>query len=138
MEASLPHPHDRAEAHPLVLIVDDDSGVRDSLAAVVEAFGFRTATAGNGFEGLEAVGREAPSAVVTDLHMPEMDGFALLTSLHRTAPRIPVIAVSGGASDDHDVLEAAKRMGAVAAFHKPLPVLEMIDLLNTLTVRAAG
>ena len=119
------------DPRPLVLIVDDDLAVRDSLAAVMEAFGFRTRTAGNGIEGLEAVAAEAPSAVITDLQMPKMGGLELITTLRRSRNSIPVIAMSGGD------IEAAKRMGAAAAFHKPLPVFDMIDTLCGLTQRAA-
>lgn len=138
MKSSIALPTATDVARPLVLIVDDDRAVRESLAEVIQAFGFRTRTAGNGFEGLQAVESEAPSAIITDLHMPEMDGFALLAALHSTRAGIPVIAISGGASKDYDFLDAAKQMGAVATFHKPLPVLEMIDVIHGLTTQAAA
>jgi CheY-like chemotaxis protein len=138
MKLSKSPPTNRADNLPLVLIVDDDRAVRDSLAEVIEAFGFRTRTANNGFEGLEAIKIEAPAAIITDLHMPDMDGFALLTALHSTGAGIPVIAISGGASKDYDFLNAAKQMGAVATFHKPLPVLEMIDMISGLTATKAA
>jgi len=120
-----------ADTRPLVLIVDDDHAVRDSLAAVMEAFGFRTRTAGNGAEGLEAVAAERPAAIITDLQMPEMGGFELISALRRTKTGIPVIVISG------DDVEAARRTGAAAAFHKPLPVLEVIDTVCGLTQHAA-
>jgi CheY-like chemotaxis protein len=125
------------DRRPLVLIVDDDEAVRDSLAAVMEAFGFRTSTAGNGLEGLTAIGAEAPSAIITDLHMPEMDGFELLTALRCAKTPIPVIVISGGTTRGYDFLGAARRMGAVATFEKPLPVFEMIDTVTGLTRQAA-
>jgi CheY-like chemotaxis protein len=139
MEPNMPKPLDSAQdTRPLVLIVDDDLPVRESLAAVMEAFGFRTRTAGNGIEGLEAIDIETPSAIITDLHMPEMDGFELLTALRHTNTCIPIIAISGGITQGYDFLGAAKRMGAVAAFPKPLPVLEMIDTISGLTARRAA
>jgi len=131
---SLNHP----QAQPLVLIVDDDRAVRESLSAVMEAFGFRTRTAGNGFEGLQALQRETPSAIITDLQMPEMDGFELLSALRRDRSAIPVIAMSGWISEGFDLLGAARRLGAVAAFPKPLPVLEVIDAVSGLTTRRAA
>jgi CheY-like chemotaxis protein len=123
---------------PLVLIIDDDTAVRDSLAAVMEVFGFRTRTAGNGFEGLEAIATEAPSAIITDLHMPEMDGFELLTALRCAKTSIPVVVISGGMTRGYDFLGAETRMGAVAAFQKPLPVFEMMDTITGLTARQAA
>lgn len=120
---------------PLILIVDDDQAVRESLVAVIEAFGFRTRTAGNGAEGMEAVEIETPAAIITDLHMPEMDGFELLTALRVARSRIPVIAISGSVTKGYDFLKAAKHMGAVATFEKPLSVLEVVDTLSALTAQ---
>jgi two-component system response regulator PrrA len=130
MERPTPKPQ-TADTRPLVLIVDDDLAVRESLAMVMEAFGFRARTAMNGAEGLKAVAEESPSAIITDLQMPEMTGLELIAALRRTATGVPVIAMSGG-----DV-EAARHMGAAAAFHKPLPVFEMIEAVQGLTQRAA-
>jgi CheY-like chemotaxis protein len=127
-----------ADTRPLVLIVDDDFAVRDSLAAVIEAFGFRTRTAGNGEEGLQAMTSETPSAIITDLHMPEMDGFELLTALTIANAGIPVIAICGGSTQGYDLLTAARHMGAAAVFHKPLPVLEVVDTINDLTGQRAA
>ena len=139
MKSSMPLVTGGAEDwRPLVLIIDDDTAVRDSLAAVMEAFGFRTRTAGNGFEGLEAIETEAPSAIITDLHMPEMDGFELLTALRCAKTSIPVVVISGGMARGYDFLGAATRMGAVAAFQKPLPVFEMMDTITGLTARQAA
>jgi CheY-like chemotaxis protein len=126
------------ETLPLVLIVDDDGAARDSLAAVIEAFGFRTRTACNGVEGLEMLAAEIPSAIVTDLHMPEMDGFALMDAVHSTRPGIPVIAISGAIATEPDVFSAAKHRGAVATFPKPLAVLEVIDTISGLITRRAA
>ena len=122
---------------PLVLIVDDDPAVRESLAAVIEAFGFRTCTAANGREGLAAVAAEAPSAIITDLHMPEMDGFELMSALRDTRSAIPIIAITGGITKGYDFLAAAKHLGASATFEKPLAVLDVIDTIHDLTAQAA-
>jgi len=127
-------PEKSADTRPLVLIIDDDLAVRESLAAVMEAFGFRTSIAGNGLEGLVAVALEAPSAIITDLQMPRMSGLELITALGHTKTGIPVIAISGSTSTD---LAKARQMGAVAAFHKPLPVFEMIGAISGLTRLAA-
>jgi CheY-like chemotaxis protein len=120
---------------PLVLITDDDADVRDSLAAVMDAFGFRTRTAGNGFEALASIETECPAAIITDLHMPDMDGFELLTALRAAKCAVPVVAISGGVAKGYDFLRAAKRLGAAATFQKPLSVLDVVDTINILTVQ---
>jgi CheY-like chemotaxis protein len=134
MKTSIPAPRGAHDIRPLVLIVDDDISVRDSLAAVMEAFGFRTRTASNGAEALTAVEAEAPSAIITDLQMPQMNGFEMITALRRTKTGIPVIVISGNSATD---IDSARHLGAVAAFNKPVPVFEMIDAVCDLTIRAA-
>lgn len=57
-----------------MLVVDDDSGIRDSLAACLEAEGYRVATAHNGARGLEVLHAERPDLVIVDLNMPVMNG----------------------------------------------------------------
>ena len=116
-----------------MLIIDDDFAVRDSLAAVIESYGFRASTAANGIEGLQALDIEIPAAIITDLHMPDMDGFELLSTLIVGQAGIPVIAISGGAFRGYDLLTAAKHMGAAATFQKPLPVPAVIDAIASLT-----
>jgi CheY-like chemotaxis protein len=123
------------DLRPLVLIIDDDAAMRDSLAAVIEAFGFRTHAAVNGFKGLQAIATLAPAAIITDIHMPDMDGFELLTALRNASTDNPVIAISGGVAKGYDFQSAATKMGAVAAFQKPLPVFEMVDTISRLMAR---
>jgi len=138
MASTVPSLSVEADRAPLILIVDDDTAVRESLAAAMEAFGFRANMAANGLEGLQSVEAESPAAIVTDLHMPEMDGFELLTALRGSKSSIPVIVISGGMGQGFDFLSAARRMGAAAVFEKPFHVREMIDAINGLTARAAA
>ncbi len=126
------------ERQPLILIVDDDMAMRESLAEVMEAFGFRANTAANGFEGLQSLQADTPAAIITDLHMPEMDGFELLSALRGAKSLIPVIVVSGGTTHGFDFLGTARRMGAAAVFAKPFAVREMIDTISGLTARSAA
>jgi CheY-like chemotaxis protein/anti-sigma regulatory factor (Ser/Thr protein kinase) len=79
-----------------VLVVDDDDAMRDRLAEHLKEAGLEVQMASDGMEGLEMVNREAPDAVVLDLDMPLMDGFAFLDRL-RASPYhtgLPVIVVT--------------------------------------------
>lgn len=86
-----------------VLLVEDSEIFRDTLVAVVGALGAVTREATDGVEALAAVAQELPELVITDLEMPQMDGFALIARL-RAAPatrRLPILVLSGlGSSDD--------------------------------------
>jgi CheY-like chemotaxis protein len=78
-----------------VLVVDDDSAIRDSLALVLQSGGYETTTATNGFDALLQLKRRLPAIVLSDLNMPEMSGFEFLSVVRRRFPQISVIAMSG-------------------------------------------
>ncbi|MGU7780757.1 ATP-binding protein [Burkholderia sp. PU8-34] len=94
-----------------VLVVDDDTTSRASLAAALETLGAQVATAVSGRDALDAVERRAPTVVLSDLAMPDGDGFWLLERLrHRRvgAGRLPVVAVTAhaGQADRNRVIAA--------------------------------
>ena len=78
-----------------VLLVDDDSEMRDGLAAVLAREGLEIVAAGNGKEALDAIESWLPDVIVTDLVMPKMDGFELLHTLHERGLAIPAIVLTG-------------------------------------------
>ena len=76
-----------------VLVVDDKQMMRDSVATTLQRAGYQVVAAGDGAAALGLVARHHPSAVITDLKMPEMDGLELLEKLRRGR------AAAGGADD---------------------------------------
>ena len=82
-------------AKPQIMVVDDDASIRDSLALVLQASGYETVTAINGFDALLQLKRKLPAIVLSDLNMPQMSGFELLSVVRRRFPQILVIAMSG-------------------------------------------
>lgn len=78
-----------------ILVVDDEPAVRDSLIMLLTASGFKVAGAINGFDALLQLKRKVPAIVLSDLNMPQMSGFELLSVLRRRFPQISVIAMSG-------------------------------------------
>src|SRR5205807_3790778 len=75
--------------------VDDEAGVRDSIAMLLRASGYDVSTAVNGFDALLQLKRRLPAIVLSDLNMPQMSGFEFLSVVRRRFPRISVIAMSG-------------------------------------------
>jgi chemotaxis family two-component system sensor histidine kinase/response regulator PixL len=99
-----------------VLLVDDDSGVRRTLARFLGRDGLSVVEADNGQQALRYLqGGGAASVIVLDLRMPVMDGFKFREEQRRdsTLAKIPVIVLSGADSDRFDELQAA------ATFEKP-------------------
>lgn len=78
-----------------ILVVDDDEMVRISCAKVLESKGFEVQTANDGFHALVQLRRAEPNVIISDLRMPNMSGFELLSVVRRRFPHIPVIAISG-------------------------------------------
>src|SRR5215467_14922305 len=78
-----------------VLVVDDDSGVRETLMLLLTAAGYETSAAGNGFEALQEIKKKTPAVLLCDLDMPRMYGLELLSIVRRRFPEIAVIAMSG-------------------------------------------
>jgi len=84
----------------LVMIVDDDEGIRDLLEFVVKKEGFRAATAVDGEDGLSKIQSMMPDIILLDLMLPRYGGFEVLRQLQggETA-RIPIIIITGRYTD---------------------------------------
>jgi CheY-like chemotaxis protein len=113
-----------------ILIIDDESLVRDTLCQYLEAAGHELFVAENGKQGLEVFQSRKPDLVISDVHMPTKEGISTLVELRRISPRAKIILMSGGArSGKTDYLELAQRLGAAAVLRKPFrraPVMELV------------
>lgn len=107
-----------------VLVVDDEPTVRFALAEGLadRRRGIRVATAGSGLEAITVLEAERVDLVLTDLRMPEMDGFELLAHLRRNFAGLPVIVMTALGGSEMETQLA----GAVECFTKPfnVPVLK--------------
>lgn len=83
-----------------LLIVDDEPTTRTLLSQIFLQRGYPVRAAADGFAALEAIRAERPDVLVSDLHMPRMSGFELLSVVRRKIPEIYVIATSGAFSGD--------------------------------------
>lgn len=86
-----------------ILVVDDDQAVRDSLGMVLRAGSYDVSTAMHGFDALLHLKRKLPSVLLSDLNMPQMSGFELLSVVRRRFPQIMVIAMSGAYHSEDSV-----------------------------------
>ena len=78
-----------------IMVVDDDESIRETLALVLQMSGYETVTASNGFDALLQLKRKIPAILLSDLNMPQMSGFELLSVVRRRFPQISVITMSG-------------------------------------------
>jgi two-component system nitrogen regulation response regulator NtrX len=101
-----------------ILVVDDESAIRESLRMTLEFEGYRIEEAASGIEALQIARDRPPDAILLDLRMPEMDGLETLRQLRERGYEMPVLVISGHA-DVPTAVEATRR-GAFDFFEKPL------------------
>jgi CheY-like chemotaxis protein len=89
------------ENHQLsVLIVEDDKNLRYSLTELLSYCGYKVHGAQDGLAALEQLERVQPDILLSDLNMPRMDGYELLSIIRSRYPGIRVVAMSGAYTDE--------------------------------------
>jgi len=110
----------------LILVIDDEASIRQSLTGVLKDEGYRVALAASGSEGLEALRAEKPDVVLLDIWMPQMDGLETLKLLKNEFPDQSVIMMSG-----HGNIETAVKATKLGAFiEKPLSLERLLVILQ--------
>jgi two-component system, NtrC family, nitrogen regulation response regulator NtrX len=125
---------------PLVLVIDDDSALRQICLEMLNARGYRTLGAASVGEGLRTFGERNPAAVLLDLKLPDGTGLDVLRELQRRSPVTPVVVISGYGRVE-DAVEAM-RLGAAEYLEKPVArerLYEVLDkTLAPMPARAGG
>ncbi len=103
---------------PVVLIVDDEEGIRESLSGILEDEGYHVITTGTGEEALRIIQEQSPDLIVLDVWLPKMDGLETLQEIKTLKRDVPVIMISG--HGNIEVAVKATRMGAYDFLEKPL------------------
>lgn len=114
---------------PLVLIIDDEESICETLASVFEDESFRTCVATNGEDGIKLAQKLNPDLVFLDIWMPGLDGIATLEQLKKSCPATEVVMMSGHATISN-ALEAVKR-GAFDLIEKPLDIESLMLAATT-------
>lgn len=120
----------------LVLIVDDELSICQTLADVIEDEGFATSVAHDGPEALALVEAEKPAVVFLDIWMPGWDGLETLERIRKAAPETQVVMISGHATIAN-ALEAKDR-GAFDCIEKPLDVEHVLLTLRRALAQQTG
>ena len=104
------------ERPPRVLVIDDDPSVRQVVRFLLAAFGYESHTAADGPSGLVELARGGWDLVVTDLEMPEMNGWHVIEAIRQRVPTMPIVMIT--AFSDPDVMRRAGELG-VPVIAKP-------------------
>ena len=111
-----------------LLIVDDESSIRESLSQVLTEIGYSVRSAEDGFSALREIRNEVPELLLSDLNMPGMSGFELLSIVRRRFPAIRTIAMSGSFSGD----EVPSGVAADAYFQKGSSIAALLRIMETM------
>lgn len=116
-----------------LLIVDDDADMRLSLKLALEMAGYSTELAANGREAL-AIQRVRPADVlITDIFMPESDGFEVIDAVRRGFPQTKIVVISGGPKlAKRQYLMDAALMDVDAILPKPFDVEALLRTLDSI------
>lgn len=115
-----------------ILVIDDNTDIRENTAEILELAGYKTFTAENGKQGVEIAVKHKPSVIVCDIMMPELDGYGVLHLLRKNpeTQNIPFIFLT--AKTERSDFRKGMEMGADDYITKPF---EDIELLNAVEVR---
>jgi CheY-like chemotaxis protein len=116
-----------------ILVIDDDDQVREMLRQMMELAGHEVAVAANGEIGMRTYREQPADLIVTDIIMPEKDGWEAIVELRKEFPDVKIVAISGGARlGPYSYLAIAKRFGAQRVFAKPVEKAELLKAITEL------
>jgi excisionase family DNA binding protein len=120
-------PQGRPKSGPLILLVDDDSKVRELVRVSLEFEGYVVREAGSAEEGMSAIEEAKPDLVLLDVMMPHVDGWEMLRRVQERygAGAIPVVMFSGKV--DEEAKQQANAGGAQGFVGKPFDLQQLVD-----------
>jgi two-component system response regulator MprA len=116
-----------------VLVVDDESAVRESISDSLSFEGYNVEVAGDGVEALAAIGKELPDAIVLDIQMPRLDGLGVCRRLRGEGNSVPILMLTARESTSDRVL--GLDAGADDYLVKPFALEELLARLRALLRR---
>ena len=101
-----------------IIVIEDDKNLNSGICSFLNNNGIATTSAYDGAEGLEKINSEIYDIILSDLHMPKMDGLTLLKELEKSGNAIPIVIMTAFASIENAV--SAMKRGAEDYLTKPV------------------
>jgi CheY-like chemotaxis protein len=113
-----------------ILLVDDDELLAQLIAELLRGEGYQVWTARNGLDGYSSYYRYQPAIVVTDIEMPELDGFEMMRCIRAINPSVDTIYMSGAAERYRESLLAEAQKFGAAVLRKPFAGPDLLKLIT--------
>ncbi|HMX90933.1 MAG TPA: response regulator [Nitrospira sp.] len=114
-----------------ILLIEDTEAVRGLFRAILEQVGYVVREASTGSAGIRLFHESPSDVVITDMYMPDGDGFDVMRTLRHEVPAPKIIVMSGGLGKG-EILDAAQLLGADLVLAKPVPMDELLKAVETL------
>lgn len=113
------------------LIIDDDKLVRESIKLMLDETACQVDLANDGAEGIALYKQVKHDIIITDIIMPQKEGFETISELKKLNEDVKIIAISGGSRNGMgSYLPIAEDLGAKAILYKPFDESELIQTIN--------
>ena len=120
-----------------IIVAEDNTDTREALRLSLEIEGYAVRAAANGDDALRLQMSEPADLLVTDIFMPERDGFETLAAFRKNFPRTRIVVISGSASRVRgSYLESARMVGADATLKKPVAPTDLLRVIAGLLKKA--
>lgn len=113
-----------------ILIVDDEQDTLDYLSYVLPKKNYKVTTADNGFDALQIVREQHVDIILSDIAMPDMDGYELYSQIRDFDDTIPIIMMTGFGYDPNHVLVKAKKDGLHDIIFKPFEINDLVHMIK--------
>lgn len=118
---------------PVVLVVEDDSDIRDAIADVLRVDGVEVLTASDGVEALDAIyGTPKPDVILLDLMMPDVNGWEFV-KIKNKSPELRGIPIIVLTAMDSQIARAGGLEGTQMLIHKPFELHQLLRAIHVLT-----
>lgn len=119
-----------------ILVVDDEVAIRELISEVLNIAGYEVTASADGLDALNQIRKNKFNAILLDVNLPKVDGFAILEKVRESAPTQPIIMLS--ARTDKDDVTHGLRLGADDYVRKPFSVEELVLRVENLMKRNKG
>ena len=117
----------------MILLVEDEERAREVFARILRKAGYAVIEAGDGLEALSLLERMRCDLVISDILMPNLNGYALVARIRAKWPDLPIVLTSGYLSQDGTIMD-----GSVEFIPKPIDSEVLIATVRRLTARVAS